>query len=259
MNAVVRIRLDPHYRRAAFVDGLTRAGYGIVERASPKHGDVLVIWNRYGGEADLWERDGGRVIVAENGYIGVDDNGIQHYALALGGHNGSGTWQSGGNERFENLGIEVKPWRSAGEHIVIRGQRGIGSAGMASPPQWHVNASRDLLRLSARRQVIQTHPGKPACDPFVAAEIINALAGAWAMCIWSSAAGVRALVEGVPVFYAAPHWICAGAAVRGVGNVEKPQRDDAARYDALTRMAWAQWSIAEIATGEPFKRLLEMA
>ncbi len=261
-RAVVQIRDQPHYRRQAFIDGLQRAGYDVALTGwavdSPQPGDVLVSWNRYTGAPDQWEKEGGTVLVAENGYIGQDDAGVQYYALALHGHNGSGTWPDGGPERFDALGIEVKPWRERGEHIVIRAQRGIGSSAMASPPQWHVVASRDLMRLSARRQVMQEHPGKPACDAGVAARIIESLRGAHAMCIWSSAAGVRALVEGVPVLYAAPHWICEGAAVRGVGNVEKPVMDDVARLAALRRMAWAQWTIAEIATGEPFVRLREL-
>lgn len=257
-KAVCRIRDQPHYRREAFVDGLRRAGYELVDNASPRPDDLLVVWNRYGGEADQWERAGGTVFVAENGYIGCDANGVQYYALAVSGHNGSGRWHVGDAERWRALGIELKPWRTEGEHIVIRGQRGIGSSSMASPADWHRHASRDLRRLSNRSQVIQEHPGKPACDPRVAAQISDSLIGAHAMCIWSSAAGVRALVDGVPVFYAAPHWICESAAVHGVGNVERPKMSDSDRLDAMRRMAWAQWSIAEIATGEPFVLLRDL-
>lgn len=258
-RAVVRIRDQPHYRRDAFIEGLRRAGYTVTDNVQTQLGDVLVTWNRYTNDADLWERAGGTVFVAENGYIGHDAAGVQLYALAIHGHNGSGKWPGSDARRFEALGVEVKPWRESGEHIVIRGQRGIGDSKMASPPQWHVRASRDLMRLSARRQVMQEHPGKPACHAGVAAHITESLQGAHAMCIWSSAAGVRALVEGVPVFYAAPHWICEGAAVHGVGNVERPVMDDVARLAALYRMAWAQWTVAELASGEPFARLRELA
>jgi hypothetical protein len=59
--------------------------------------------------------------------------------------------------------------------------------------------------------------------------------------IWSSGSGVRALVEGIPVRYFAPHWICEGWR----GN----------RVEALQRMAHGQWGFEEIATGEPFARM----
>lgn len=261
-NAFVMIRDQPHYRRDAFVGGLKRAGYQILaqrpERAKP--GDVLAIWNRYGeynAVATRFERDGGTVLVAENGYLGVDENGIQRYALAVHGHNGSGWWPAGDDRRFEKLGIEVKPWRDGGAHIYVRGQRGIGAPNMANPPNWH-QATATALRRRTKRQINAVdHPGKPACDPAQANQLTAALAGAYACVIWSSASGVRALVEGVPVFYSAPHWICAGAARRGLDDFEHPAMDDAARATALERMAWGQWSVAELGTGEPFVRLME--
>jgi hypothetical protein len=258
-QAVIQIRTQPHYRREAFVLGLARAGYKVCDDVSrPERDDLLVTWNRT-ETAREWEQRGGTVLVAENGYIGHDANGVQMYALAVRGHNGSGVWSIGGPERWDALGVELKPWRQSGEVIVIRGQRGIGARDMASPHDWHHSASRTIKGLvPSYEQIIQQHPGKPACDPNVTADIVAALARAYAMCIWSSAAGVRALVEGVPVFYAAPHWICEGAAVSGIANIERPRRDDAARLLAMQRLAWAQWAIAEIETGEPFVRLAEV-
>jgi hypothetical protein len=256
------VRDQPHYRRQAFEEGLKRAGYRVrfdIGDVAPQRSDVLVCWNRYGGFDDAatrWERRGGTVIVAENGYIGHDANGIQHYALALHGHNGSGQWFEGDARRWERLNIDPKPWRSGGSHIVVRGQRGIGSPTMASPAGWHHATAQHLRSLTPRSLMVQEHPGKPACDAAQTAALINSLRDAYAVCIWSSAAGVRALVEGVPVFYDAPHWVCAGAAVRGHENIDAPTCDDAARLHALQRMAWAQWSVAEIASGEPFIRLI---
>lgn len=262
-RAVCMIRKDPHYRREAFERGLERAGFVLQgDGIEPDEGDALLVWNLSGHAgmlAEQWHGRGALVFVAENGYIGTDANGVQRYALARNAHNGAGSWHVGGGERWDALGIELKPWHTDGSTIVIRGQRGIGSREMASPPQWHEKASRDLRRLwPDRMQIIQQHPGKPANDPQVAADILEALRNAWALCIWSSAAGVRALIEGVPVFYDAPHWICEGAAVHRIGNLDHPKRDDDARLRAMQRMAWAQWTIDEISSGEPFVLLKEL-
>jgi hypothetical protein len=262
LRAYCLIREYPHYRREAFVAGLARAGYqvsvGHPGRSRP--GDLLVIWNRYGHYdqvASAHERAGGIVLVAENGYIGQDKDGVQLYALAVHGHNGSGWWPEGDGARWEELGVEIKPWRAEGEHLYVRGQRGIGTSLMASPPQWHHALGKVLRRTSKRKVVVVDHPGKPACQPGQVAVLQRDMDGAHACLIWSSAVGVRALVEGVPAFYSAPHWVCAGAALRGLERLEDPLMDDEVRLRALERMAWAQWTVAELASGEPFKRLVE--
>ena len=72
---------------------------------------------------------------------------------------------------------------------------------------------------------------------------LAALKGASLLHIWSSAMGVRALVEGIPVQHHAPHWIC------GLGHQT--------REDKLRFMACGQWHHEEIATGEPFARILD--
>ena len=74
------------------------------------------------------------------------------------------------------------------------------------------------------------------------------------MATWASSMAVRALTFGVPVFFEAPHWICEGAGVRGLQNVEQPEYPD--REPAFQRLAWAQWHADEIAAGTPFEYLL---
>ena len=81
------------------------------------------------------------------------------------------------------------------------------------------------------------------------------LEGAWAVVIWTSGAGIHALVAGVPVFCASRWWVCKLAA--SAGPLDAPTLPD--RLPALRRMAWAQWRLDEIQKGEPFARLLRPA
>jgi hypothetical protein len=259
-NAYCLVRDQPHYRRESFHAGLKAAGFK-VHASQPTRGepgDVLVVWNKYGQFEQIakqFERGGGLVLIAENGYLGQDRDGLQHYALAIDQHNGGGRWPQGDGSRFAALGLEPQPWRTGGQKLVIRGQRGIGSQLMASPPDWHGLAARALRSRTKRPIEIRPHPGSKAVTDKSHEQY---LADAHALLIWSSSVGVKSLVMGVPVFYAAPHWICEGAARRGLDALEQPLRDDALRLAALERMAWAQWSVAELATGEPFVRLVEL-
>lgn len=258
-RAFVGLRESPPYRRDAFVAGLKACGYEVYF-GTPLTFDtetIFVSWNRY-HENDVnctrLENAGGTVLIAENGYLGVDENGVQLYSLARNGHNGSGTWPVGGPERLAALGVDVKPWRASGEKIVIRGQRGIGTLEMASPLDWHNLTAKRLRAKTSKTVEVHPHPGHNAVtDKAHEAYLVDA----HALVIWSSSVGVKALVAGVPVFRCAPHWVCAGAALHGTEEIDNPKMDDAARMAALERMAWAQWRISEIESGEAFRWLLQ--
>lgn len=244
--AVLCIRPEPFYRRSAFTDGLKRLGYTIIHRQNPdprdrpkSRDDLIVIWNKKRGHDEMmahqWEKLGGTVIIAENGYLQQTDK--TYYALATHGHNGSGWSPVGADDRFGKLGFAIKPPRDGGEYILVRDQRGIGSALMASPPGWGQKMVEVLKRHAPFPVRLMAHPG----DKGKLEKDLAAMAGARSVVIWSSAIGVRALVEGVPVQHFAPHWIC-----------ETWAKD---REAALQRMAHAQWHFDEIASGEPFARM----
>ena len=239
-TAVVTIRKEPVYRRAAVESGLKKLGYAIVLKTGvPKsRDDLLVLWNRKAGaeeaQAELWERRGGTVIVMENGYLQKVDKTT--YALSVHGHNGSGWFPTGTEDRFTSLGFPLKEMVERKGYDLVCGQRGIGSKLMASPPRW-AEKMVEKLRAQGRSTRLRAHPGNFA--PKVS--LLDDLKGAARCIIWSSGAGVRALVEGIPVVHAAPHWICAG----WEGN----------RVEALHRMSHGQWRHEEIATGEPFARM----
>lgn len=273
-RAFCLIRAEPHYRRDAFMAGLKAAGYDARTGApsSVQAGDVVCMWNRYSENHQLANRveaAGGIVLVAENGYVGpggvsphqMDPREI--YALAIGGHNGSGTWAVGGPERWDALGVELKPWRTDGEHILICPNRSFGRPDMIMPLNWAHDVAKRLLRITKRPIRIRPHPGNGAPTKPLADD----LRGAHACVIWSSSAGLQALIAGVPVIREAPHWIAEHAAWSDIVAVEDSQcaasvmattdeHDDCGRPFTMRRLAWAQWHVSEIATGEPFRHLL---
>lgn len=257
MRALSLIKETPHYRADAFKAGLEAAGYKVQATIrDPKPDDVLLIWNRGAPnhrEALRFEQAGARVIVAENGYCGRDDQDRQFYALALDGHNGSGRWYIGEEDRFAELGLTPAPYRLHGRYILICGQRGIGSKDMRSPGGWHQEVADKLQRMGHTVKV-RPHPGQKDPETPLAADLRDARA----CVIWSSACGVQALLMGVPVLYDAPHWIGSPAAGR-LAEVDRLERyaDDEKRREAFHRIAWAQWSVEEITEGVPFRHLLE--
>jgi hypothetical protein len=273
------IRPEPFYRREAFVTGLKAAGHEVVD-GPPRNPDadtLLVIWNRYGPTHDLASRveaAGGVVICTENGYLGrggsvpkwdVHPNGPKpddYYALSLGGHNGSGSWSEGDGSRWESLGIPLMPLRRQGEHILICSSRPFGRPGLIQPDNWPDVTARRLRALTGREVRVRAHPGNDAPQRPLSAD----LEGAWAVVIWASSAGVHALVSGVPVLCEAPKWICKSASLpswRALEVLEDSQHErdtwERLRLKALERMAWGQWTCAEVESGLPFDHLLRRA
>lgn len=279
-QAYLLIRAQPYYRRDAFAAGLRAAGCSVTMQAPARYDSdtLLVIWNRYNHHdlACRVDAAGGTVLVAENGYLGKGggtpkfdvhegQSADHYYALAIGGHNGSGRWHCGGPERFAALGVELQPWRTDGEHVLICPSRNFGRPDMLMPSNWVEKTACALRRITQRPIRIRAHPGNDRPKR----ELDEDLQGAWAVVVWASSAGVHALVRGIPVICGAPWWICKGAAFSGLDKVEL-LHDAAdggrfgrimrhARQGVFERLAWAQWTVTEIASGEPFRHLLSHA
>lgn len=229
MRAYLNLRYTIHSRVEAFVAGLNACGFALGNRLDA---DCFVTWNRV-GDADKiakeFEAQGKPVIVAENAAWGNEFLGGKWHTLALGRHNTAGCFPVGGPERWDSLGVKLAPWREDGETVIL-GQRGIGAYGM--PKDWP-STVKHLGRY-------RPHPGRMTglpleCDLKRAAKVIT----------WGSGSAVKALMWGIKVESHMPNWVGACA------------NTDRSRLEMFRRLAWCNWQLDEIATGEPFQRLLD--
>ena len=214
---------------------------------------MVISWNRIGHRHEIcrqYEAAGAAVIVAENGWIHAP--GRKFYALCLNHHNGAGRWHVGADDRFGKLGIDLKPWREKGDHILVLPQRGIGEPGIAMPRQWMVGIEKRLKESMRLRRPIRMrhHPGQS--DRPLEPDLENC----HAVVTWASGAAIKAIAAGVPAFYELKDWIGGPAAKRGFKDLEAPFLGD--RMPMFHRLSWAQWTADEISTGEPFKWLLAL-
>ena len=104
---------------------------------------------------------------------------------------------------------------------------------MAMPHDWP-----ERVRKAAGGRV-RSHPGTKVCVP-----LEDDLANAKQVVTWGSGAAIKALLWGIPVQSDMPGWI------------GEQDNTDGGRLAMFRRLAWAQWTLAEIASGEPFRRLL---
>lgn len=270
--AILLVRKEPHYRRNAFVEGLRRMGYNVVltdrmmGRDRPitvpeSRDDLLVSWNVKAGyderDCQLFEKRGGTVLAVENAYLQKVDK--TRYAISVHGHCGAGWFPHDPSiDRFTALEYPLRPWRENGKHVLVCGQRGIGSSEMRSPARWmspDVVKGQHLKKFAPRELRFRRHPSNTIAKTPLERDLENA----WACAVWSSSAGVRALTLGVPVTHEAPHWICQDVSHDQRTIVKPDFYKPFFTYDqvraSLNRMAWGQWSVAEIESGEPFARM----
>lgn len=237
MKAWLNLRHAVPERREAFALGLERLGYSVVDGVTTRPGprDLLVTWNRIReghAAACAFESRGLPVLVTENASWGNDFAGERWYTLGRGYHNRSDCIPAGGPERWDRLGVELAPWRRDGETVVLP-QRGIGPPGVAMPLSW---PQRVAVAEGAR---IRHHPGQARCVP-----LEDDLAHAGGVITWGSGAAIKALALGIRVRSDMPLWI------------GEQDNTDAGRLAMFRRLAWGQWRLPEIASGEALRMVL---
>lgn len=249
-RALLSLRHVHSSRWEGFRTGLQRCGFDVTNKPfEPNCDDVLVSWNRFPNIEPIarrFEKVGALVLIAENGWIKSDKGGM--LALCAGHHNGLGWWPAGGPERWESFGVELTPWRERGERILVLPQRGYGEQGIAMPREWPQNVSSRIAQFTSRTITVRPHPGlyRPKEPDF---------SKIWAAVTWASGAGIKALIAGIPVFYELKGWIGSLASTYGLRDIERPWLGD--RLPVFHKLAWAQWNLDEVETGEPFVRFIE--
>ena len=125
-------------------------------------------------------------------------------------------WQSATPARWQqikqDLGIELKPWRTDGEHILICLQRngGWSMAGL-DVMTWCNYIIQEIKLRTNKPIVVRTHPGDKRAQQYIrtaprgvtistADSIIEDFENCWACVTYNSSPGVAAAVEGIPVF-----------------------------------------------------------
>lgn len=246
MRAVIMLKDSPHYRRDAFIAGVTACGFSVVGGVDKvKSSDLLIIWNRCGYQdhiAQKFEQAGALVLVAENGYLGADWRGETWYALSAGSHNGKGITPHSDGSRWRKYGFDLESYRT-GTEIVFLPQRGIGEKGVAMPKAWEPKVNCRTRK----------HPGTKHCIP-----LREDLTRAKAVITWGSGAAIKAMAMGVPVFYGLDGWIAASGATHvDDADYDCPQQPD--RLHAFESVLDGMWRLDEIESGEAISRVITCA
>lgn len=210
---------------------------------------VPVSWPR--GEVIKQHREAGvDVVVLETGYINRGDGYDNHYAAGLNGLNGRADFRNDDSpsDRWEKLGVELKPWRTEGRHLLLCGQ----------VPQDasvdHIDIQEWLLHISGlftKPVIYRPHPLGPQdmlsnCKPS-RGSLDDDLKDCWAVITFNSNVAVEAIIKGVPAFA-----FDEGSMAWDVANQIQNPPD---RTQWAHNLAYTQWTPDEMRSGETWKHL----
>lgn len=223
--------------------------------------DVGVVFGVYKSKVPIsWPRgavyrqhraDGANMIVLETGYIKRGDGPEDYYAAGFNGLNGRADFKNKSSpiDRFLQLGVEVKPWRQDGRHIVVTGQvPHDASLENVDYGDWLMNVVGLIEAHTDRPVIYKEHPcvapGRPLTDY---------LPDAWAVVTCNSNSAVEAAIEGIPVFAhdeGSMAWDIANKSLMAIGNPDMPDRQQ-----WLNNMAYSQFTPAEMGAGKTWAHL----
>ena len=240
--------------------------------------DVAVIWSvlwfgRMAGNQKVWEH----FQAINKPVIALEVGGINRgvtWKVGLNGINRDAYFGDSGNNnaRSNALGLLLKPWRTAGEYILICGQhdKSLQWQGMPSMSNWLMQTISEVRKHTDRPIIFRPHPRRPL--PHIEKEFKNVYRqdpqhvkdtyddfdmgfdNVWATISYSSNPGIHSIIEGVPAFVST-HSLAypVGNDIDFLHDIEQPVMLDRTQW--LNDYAHTEWTLDEIAQGLPLKNL----
>lgn len=147
-------------------------------------------------------------------------------------------------ERFEKLGIPIKPWRSGDEILICPQSDVFFNLNGTTQQKWIDEVVTKLKKYTDRP--IRVHYKRTTLDTeqFFRGQLHNA----WAVVVYSSMAGVHAALAGVPCFATNTESTAVNFGTNDLSLIESPVKPD-----NREQMAWVladnQWTLDEIRSG----------
>lgn len=170
------------------------------------------------------------------------------------------------NKISQQLNIQLKPYRTVGNHILICLQRHGGwSMRGLSTVDWVNQTITNIRQYSSRPIIVRTHPGDKKIKSILKINhkdiivsnkerLIDDLQNAWATVVYNSSPSVASLVEGIPAFLTDPqpeHSQTFGIANTDLSKIENPIMSD--RQSWIERLAMCHWNFEELRSGEAWQ------
>lgn len=256
----------------AFANSLVDNGHTVVYNNNTA--DVDVIWSvlfhgRMARNKVVWQNKKPTIVLE----VGGIKRGTT-WKVGLNGINRDAYFGDDGNtsDRRISLGLELTPWRTDGEFILICGQhdKSLQWQDMPRISEWLISTIEEIRKHTDRSIIYRPHPRCPL--PNIENQFKNVyrqepkhVSGTyddfdmqfdniWATISHSSNPGIHSCIAGVPSFVSS-HSLAYPVAndINLLHNIENPAKPDRSQW--LNDYAYTEWTIKEISDGIPLKYL----
>jgi hypothetical protein len=201
------------------------------------------------------QREGRDWYYGDNGYFKpgrrIRDRGYYRVTKGAMQHDGSGVFPP---DRWNRLGLSIKPWRKRGSHIVVCPPSRLYAVILDfNADQWLADTLSKLKTYTDRPLRVRKKMSWDEVKRLDGPSLADDLADAWALVTHSSNAAVEALLAGVPVF-------CTDrCAAYRMGLPDLARIEDPAMPDDREQWAWNlaanQWNLEEMRSGLCWREL----
>ena len=275
-----------------FVQGVNRIGdQGILQdQTALLDCDVAVIqgWVHEGSKnsthlnfrksiIDKQRKDRKHVLIADsNLFLYADKTNPHHYLR----YSFNGVFPTTGNyfnsivdpSRWQQIsndhGINLKPWRTQGKHILICTQRNGGwSMKGFDVVEWLEKTVTEIRKYTARPIIVRAHPGDknainylnskdPRWSISSSEKITDDFLNSWAVITYNSSPAVAAAIEGIPVFVTDPIPQMSQAfdvANTDLSLIESPKLVE--RQQWVEKISMSHWNFQQLKSGEAWTHI----
>ena len=254
----------------AFAAGCVHHGIDVVY--NDPSADVDVIWSvlfhgRMAPNKEIWSQNKPTIVLE----VGGIKRGTT-WKVGLNGINRDAYFgpSSNNSDRVNLLGLQVKPWRTDGEFILIAGQhdKSLQWKDMPRMSRWVMETIENIQFHTDRPIVFRPHPRcrletienqyknvyrqEPKQLPGTYDDFDMQFSNVYCTVNWTSNPGIHSVIEGVPA-YTSTSSLAWDVSIKSLTNINTPPLLDRTQW--LNDYAHTEWTIEEISEGIPHKHL----
>ena len=258
----------------AFASGAKSLGYDITFNSNDGGIDVIwsVLWNgRMAANKAIWDRN----VAQSKPTVVLEVGGIKRgttWKVGINGINRNAYFGNMGNssDRARLHSLELKPWRTDGEFILIAGQHEKSEQWRNQPrmSQWVMDTIENIQAHTDRPILFRPHPRcrleaietqyknvyrqDPRQIPNTYDDFDMNFENIYCTVSWTSNPGIHSVIQGIPAYtsYSSLAW---DVSIKSLTNINNPPLPDRTQW--LNDYAHTEWTVEEISQGIPIKRL----